>query len=96
MYKMSNFNVSNGWVIGCSILTCGILTHSYLNGLGNIPPIHMKNKYRLELLEIDKSIDLSESKKNHDEIISYYCKHINIIYIMGITGLSIIAFRSRL
>lgn len=96
MYKISNFNVSNGWVAGCSILTCGILSYNYLNGLSNISLIHRKNKYRLELLEIEKSIDLSENKKIHNEMISYYCKHINIFYIMGMTGLSIIIFRSRL
>jgi len=36
-------NISNGWIIGCSILTCGIMTCAYLNSL------HMKRKFRLEL-----------------------------------------------
>ena len=42
-------NISNGWIIGCSILTCGIMTCAYLNGFSNISLLHMKRKYRLEL-----------------------------------------------
>jgi hypothetical protein len=42
-------NISNGWIIGCSILTCGIMTCAYLNSLSNISLLHMKRKFRLEL-----------------------------------------------
>jgi len=42
-------NISNGWIIGCSILTCGIMTCAYLNGFSNISLLHMKRNYMFEL-----------------------------------------------
>ena len=41
-------NISNAWIIGCSILTCGIITFAYLNGISDLQLLHMKRKYRLE------------------------------------------------
>jgi len=61
-----SINISNSWIIGCSILTCGIMTYAYLDSISNISLIHMKRKYRLELQQIEKSIDLN---KNEDKII---------------------------
>ena len=57
-----SIDISNGWIIGCSILTFGIITCAYLNGVSNIPLINMKRKYRLELKQIENSINLSEKK----------------------------------
>ena len=88
-------NVSNSWVVGCSILSCGIMKHSYLNCISNIPLAHMKYKNRLELQEIEKKIDLSEKIKNEEKIISYYWNYYNIIFMMGITGLSFIALKYK-
>ena len=81
-------NISNGWIIGCSILTCGIMTCSYLDGINNILLIHIKRKFKLQLQEIDTS--------NEDKLISYYWKHSNIMYVTGITGLTIIVLNSML
>lgn len=91
-------NIGNSWIFGCSILTCGILSYTYLDGISNLQIIHMKHKYRLELQQINDSIDLNEKIKNEDKIISNYWKHINITYIVGIVGIvgaSVSAFRSR-
>ena len=46
--KMS-FHLSNGWIIGCSILTFGIITRTYLDCISNIQLMHMKHKHRLYL-----------------------------------------------
>ena len=92
-------NVGNSWIFGCSILTCGILSYAYLDGISNLQIIHMKHKYRLELQQINDSINLNEEIKNEDKIISNYWKHINITFIagiVGIAGISVTAFRSRL
>lgn len=37
-------NISNGWIIGCSILTVGILTRYYLDGISDI---YIWHKFRL-------------------------------------------------
>ena len=71
------------------------MTCAYLNGLSYLPLIHMKRKYRLELEQIEKSTDLIETKiKEENKIISYYCKHYNFVFIMGISGISVIMFRT--
>lgn len=58
-------NISNGWIIGCSILTCGLITVAYLNGRSNLQILHMKHKYREELKKLDKDInDLACVAKN--------------------------------
>ena len=36
------FKISKNWILGCSILSSGIIVHSYLNSIGNIPLLHMK------------------------------------------------------
>jgi hypothetical protein len=91
-----SINMSNGWVIGCSILTCGMLTYAYLEGISNLYLIHMKRKNILELQQIESLNDLSEKIKKEEKIISYYWQHHNIVFILGITGVSIVAFRSKL
>lgn len=88
-------NVSKSWIVGCSILSCGIMTHAYLNGISNIPLAHMKYKYRLEIQQIEKKIDLSDKIKNEEKIISYYWRYYNIIFMMGITGLSFVVLRFK-
>ena len=87
-------NISNGWIVGCSILTCGMMTHAYLAGISNLPIIHMKRKYRLELQQIEKTMDLTEEIIKEDKIISYYWKHYTLVFMMGISGISVVAFRS--
>ena len=88
-------NISNSWILGCSILSCGMMSYAYLDGISNLPLIHMKRKYRLQLQEIEKSIDLQDQIKEEDKIISYYWKHYNIAFMLGITGISVVAFRSQ-
>ena len=86
--KMTN-HISNGWIIGCSVLSCGILTCAYLNGISNIP---MKRKNRLEL---EYPMDLvCEKIKNEDKLISYYWNIYKVVFITGITGLSVICLRT--
>ena len=91
--KMS-INISNGWIIGCSILTSGIITYAYLDGLSNLPIIHMKRKYMLKLQQIDNSIDLTDKIINEDKIIRNYWNTYNAIYITAISGISIVIIRS--
>ena len=85
-------NISNSWIVGCSILTGGIITHTYLTCISNLALLHMKHKYKLELQQIENS-ELGDKIKNEDKIISYYWKHYSTVFIMGISGLSIISFR---
>jgi len=87
-------NISNSWIIGCSLLTYGIISSSYLNGISNLSLIHMKRKFKFDLQQIEHSIDLTTKMKNEDKIISYYWKHYNIVFITGITGISLIAFNT--
>jgi hypothetical protein len=44
--KMS-IHISNGWIIGCAILTFGIITRTYLDSISNIHLMHMKHKLYL-------------------------------------------------
>ena len=85
-------NISNSWIVGCSILTGGIITHTYLTCISNLALLHMKHKYKLELKQIENS-ELGDKIKNEDKIISYYWKHYSTVFMMGISGLSIISFR---
>jgi hypothetical protein len=51
----------------------------------------MKRKYRLEL---EQPTDLIETNiKEENKIISYYWKHYNFVFIMGVSGISIIMFK---
>ena len=86
--KMTN-HISNGWIIGCSILSCGIMTCAYLNGISNIP---MKRKNRLEL-EYPMELVCEKIKKG-DKLISYYWNVYKVVFITGMTGLSIIMLRT--
>lgn len=61
-----SMNIANGWIIGCSILTFGIISCAYMNGISNIQLLHIKRKHRLELKKLDQDIDaklLSETFK---------------------------------
>ena len=87
-------NISNGWVLGCSILTCGMMSYAYLNGIGELPLIHMKRKYKLELQQMEKSTDLREEIMNEDKIISYYWKYYTLVFMTGISGISFVTFLS--
>jgi len=51
-FEKQSMNMSNSWILGCSLLSCGMMTYAYLDGLSNLPIIHMKRKYRLQLQEI--------------------------------------------
>jgi len=84
--------ISKSWIISCSILTGGIITCAYLNGLSNLPIIHMKRKYRLELEQPTELIETNIKEEN--KIISYYWKHYNFVFIMGISGISVIMYRT--
>lgn len=89
--KMCN-HISNGWILGCSVLSCGILTCAYLNGISNIPMIHMKRKNRLEL-EYPMEL-VCEKIKNEDKLISYYWNIYKVVFITGMTGLTVITLRA--
>jgi hypothetical protein len=85
--KMTN-HISNGWIIGCSIFSCGILTCAYLNSISNIPIMYIKRKNRLELeypLEL-----VCEKIKKENKIISYYWNIYKVVFITGMTGLTVI------
>jgi hypothetical protein len=94
-FEKQSINMSNSWILGCSLLSCGMMTYAYLDCLSNLPIIHMKRKYRLQLQEIKKSCDLQDQIKEEERIIAYYWKHYNIVFMLGITGVSFIALKSR-
>jgi len=79
--------ISNGWIIGCSVFTCGILTSSYLHGINELQIFHMKHKYNKEMKLLDTI--------NDDQLISYYSRHYTIAFILGITGISIISYINK-
>ena len=87
------FKISKNWILGCSILSSGIIVHSYLNSIGNIPLLHMKYKYRLELQQIEKNINLIDKIENLEKMILSCWKYYNIIFVMSISGLSYIVSR---
>ena len=87
-------NLSYGWILGCSILSCGMMSYTYLNGIGELPRIHMKRKYRLELQQMKKSTDLRKEIMNEDKIISYYWNYYTLVFITGISGISFVTFIS--
>jgi hypothetical protein len=77
-------NISNGWIIGCSLLTCGIITSSYLHAINNIKMFHMKHKHNKQM----KLLDIN----HEDQLISYYSTQYTIAFILGITGISIVSY----
>ena len=86
--KMTN-HISNSWILSCSILSCGILTCAYLNGISNIA---MKHKNRLELQNPNGMDLVCEKMKKED---AYYWNIYKVVFITSITGLSIIALRTK-
>ena len=75
--------ISNGWIIGCSVFTCGILTSCYLHAISNIQMFHMKHKYKKQM----KLLDIN----SEDKLISYYSRQYNITFILAITGISVLS-----
>jgi hypothetical protein len=41
--------MSNGFIIGLSLLSGGIMSASYLKGISNLQLAHLKHKYQLEI-----------------------------------------------
>jgi len=86
-----SINISKSWIISCAILTGGIMTSAYLNSLILLQQTHMKRKFKLELQQIEKVMDLREKNiNNEDKIISYYGNCYNILFVTCISGLTII------
>ena len=88
--QMTN-HISNSWILGCSILSCGILTCAYLNGISNIPMMHMKRKNRLELQNPMGLV--CEKIKEENKLISYYWNIYKVVFITGMTGLTVVTLR---
>jgi hypothetical protein len=44
-----SIHISKGWIIGCSILTIGMITSAYINSMTNISLLKMKQKYKEEM-----------------------------------------------
>lgn len=88
--KMNNCisHMNNGWVIGCSLLTFGIITSSYLHGINEIQLLYMKYKHKKEMVLIADNYE--------DKLIAFYSKNYTIAFILGITGISLVAIRSTL
>ena len=84
-------NISNSWIIGCSLLTGGIITSSYLHGINELQLFHMKFKYKKEMDLIQNN---NNNNNNDNEFITYYSRHYTIAFILGITGISYVAFKS--
>lgn len=82
-------NISKSWIIGCSLLTCGIITSSYLHGLNELQILHMQYKHK-------KEMKLMDDDNYDDRCISYYSRQYTTVFILGITGISVLAFRSTL
>jgi len=80
--------MNNGWIIGCSLLTYGIITSSYLHGINEIQLLYMKYKHK-------KQMDLI-ADNYEDKLIAYYSKNYTIAFILGITSISVIAIRHTL
>jgi len=77
--------MSNGFIIGLSLLSGGIMSASYLKGINNLQLAHLKHKYQLEIREINNSIN------EENKLISYYWNYSIITYIALITGVAFIA-----
>jgi hypothetical protein len=97
-YNFENMviNISNGWIVGCSILSCGMMSYAYLDAIGKLPLIHMKRKYHLELSKTEKSTDndnVNEKIKNEEKLISYYFHYFNFAFIIGIAGITLPLFK---
>ena len=95
--NLENFSIdiSKSWIISCSILTGGIMTCTYLNSLILLQQIHRKRKFKLELQQIENVMDIREKNINkEDKLISYYGNCYTIIFVVCISGLTIIIFRS--
>ena len=76
--------ISNGWIVGCSILSGGLMTYTYLQSISNIQQLYMKRKSSCE-----EGADI-------DKIIATYGKTYNFVFMIGISvSLSIIIYQSN-
>jgi hypothetical protein len=93
----SSLNISNSFIIGCSILSYGIISSTYLSSINNLHIFHMNKKYKNELKQIDNSVNNIDTINSNDAInkekgvILYYWKHYTISYILGVIGIVFVA-----
>jgi hypothetical protein len=91
-YIQTNFisDISNGWIIGCSLLACGMVGSTYINGISNLCLLHSKNSYRNTFVQINDNFVNNEKK-----LFNSYFNSINISFIVAITGLTIYTFNKN-
>lgn len=76
--------ISNGWIIGCCVLSGGLMTYNYLQSISNIQQLYMKRK------------SSSFEEEDIDKIIASYGKTYNFVFMVGISvSLSIIIYQSN-
>ena len=90
--KKFNRNTCNSWITSISILSFGLISFAYLNGISNLSLHYIKRKNRLDQL---KKTDIVIDKiKNEDRIIFYYWNYYNFIFITSIFSIYYIARNS--
>ena len=80
--KFNNFNyfdkintdISSSFIIGCSLLTGGVISATYLNSINNLYLFHMNKKNKNELKQIDYLIN-RDNKINQLKQIDYLINH---------------------
>jgi hypothetical protein len=77
--------ISNSWIIGCGLFAYGLMSYAYLDGLSNFAII--KQKYLIQL-KMEEKLEVKEEK----EKVIYYWIHFNIMYIIGIMGVTLVAY----
>lgn len=87
-------NISNSWIIGCSIFSYGIITYAYLHSIDNLSFIHRKRKHWLKLQQNANPIEYNEKINMENQQITFYCIHYNAVYILALSGLSFVAYKS--
>jgi hypothetical protein len=93
-YKALNnigVNISSSLIFGFSVLTIGILASSVLNNVSKLQLGHLSHKYGKELKEVDKEVNLSVSIAADNKMISYYWYEFRFIFVIGITGVTIVS-----
>jgi len=90
--KKFNRNSCNSWITSCSILSFGLMSFAYLNGINNLSLHYIKRKNILDQLE--KTANVIEKIKNEDRIIFYYWNYYNFIFITSIFSIYFIASNS--
>jgi hypothetical protein len=77
LWNSSIHTMTNGFIIGCSILTFGMITSTYLNGIINLHVTHKFNQHHIK----------------YDD---YYWHHFVFSFLLGISGVSFVAFTFRI